>query len=87
MMLYILILTQHKIHMWHSHIPIAGNPFIGVLKHKEKLYVFNSKEAALKFAHSPNYFISLVVEKAKRSPELIQLLKLHQTPSCVRWRL
>ncbi|XP_019727098.1 cilia- and flagella-associated protein 206 isoform X2 [Hippocampus comes] len=63
---------------------LPGNPFIGVLKHKEKLYVFNSKEAALKFAHSPDYFIALVAEKAKSSPELIQLLKLHQTPSCVQ---
>ncbi|XP_077366018.1 cilia- and flagella-associated protein 206 isoform X2 [Festucalex cinctus] len=63
---------------------LPGNPYIGVLKHKERLYVFNSKEAAMKFAHSPDYYIALVAEKAKSSPELIKLLKLHQTPFCVQ---
>lgn len=61
----------------------AGNPHIGVLKHKEKLYVFNSKEAALKFACSSEEFIAEVAEKAKYCPELIQLLKLHQQFSCI----
>ncbi|CAJ1077515.1 cilia- and flagella-associated protein 206 isoform X1 [Xyrichtys novacula] len=62
---------------------LPGNPHIGVLKHKEKLYVFSSKEAALKFASSPDEFIEEVAEKAKLSPELIQLLKLHHQFSCV----
>ncbi|XP_029281353.1 cilia- and flagella-associated protein 206 isoform X2 [Cottoperca gobio] len=62
---------------------LPGNPHIGVLIHEEKLYVFSSKEAALKFASSPGEFIAEVAEKAKHSPELIQLLKLHQQFSCV----
>ncbi|XP_042359814.1 cilia- and flagella-associated protein 206 [Plectropomus leopardus] len=62
---------------------LPGNPHIGVLKHQEKLYVFRSKEAALTFASSPDNFITEVAEKAKQSPELIQLLKLHQQFSCV----
>ncbi|KAE8278031.1 Cilia- and flagella-associated protein 206 [Larimichthys crocea] len=62
---------------------LPGNPHIGVLKHKEKLYVFNSKEAALKFACSSEEFIAEVAEKAKYCPELIQLLKLHQQFSCI----
>ncbi|KAK9531841.1 hypothetical protein VZT92_011243 [Zoarces viviparus] len=62
---------------------LPGNPHIGVLQHKEKLYVFSSKEAALKFASSPDDFIAEVAEKAKHSPELIQLLKLHQELCCV----
>ncbi|XP_053193110.1 cilia- and flagella-associated protein 206 [Scomber japonicus] len=62
---------------------LPGNPHIGVLKHNQKLYVFSSKEAALKFASSPDDFIRDVAEKAKRSPELIQLLKLHQQFSSV----
>ncbi|XP_059211698.1 cilia- and flagella-associated protein 206 isoform X2 [Centropristis striata] len=62
---------------------LPGNPYIGVFKLKEKLYVFRSKEAALKFASSPEDFIAEVAEKAKHSPELIQLLKLHQQFSCV----
>lgn len=66
-----------------SDISFAGNPNIGILKHKEKLYVFSSKEAALKFACSPDDFIAEVAEKAKHSPELIQLLKLHQQFSCI----
>ncbi|XP_077443397.1 cilia- and flagella-associated protein 206 isoform X2 [Stigmatopora argus] len=63
---------------------LPGNPYIGVLKHKEKLFVFNSKEAACKFAQNPDYFIALVEEKAKSLPELMKLLKLHQTPPCVQ---
>ncbi|XP_044025589.1 cilia- and flagella-associated protein 206 [Siniperca chuatsi] len=62
---------------------LPGNSHIGVLKHKEKLYAFSSKEAALKFASSPDDFIAEVAEKAKHSPELIQLLRLHQQFSCV----
>ncbi|KAM9338822.1 cilia- and flagella-associated protein 206 [Symphorus nematophorus] len=62
---------------------LPGNPHVGVLRHKEKLYVFSSKEAALKFASSPDDFIEAVAEKAKHSPELIQLLKLHQQFSSI----
>ncbi|XP_008275457.1 cilia- and flagella-associated protein 206 [Stegastes partitus] len=62
---------------------LPGNPHIGVLKHKEKLYVFSSKEAALKFASSPDDFIEEVAEKAKCFSELIQFFKLHQQFSCV----
>ncbi|KAM9840830.1 cilia- and flagella-associated protein 206 [Aulostomus maculatus] len=56
---------------------LPGNPYIGVFKYKEKLYVFNSKEAALKFASTPDDFIAQVEEIAKHTPELIQLLRLH----------
>ncbi|XP_051792721.1 cilia- and flagella-associated protein 206 isoform X2 [Acanthochromis polyacanthus] len=62
---------------------LPGNPHIGVLKHKGKLYVFSSKQAALNFACSPDDFVEKVAEKAKYSPELIQLLKLPQQFSCV----
>ncbi|XP_028996301.1 cilia- and flagella-associated protein 206 isoform X2 [Betta splendens] len=57
---------------------LPGNPHIGVLKHKEKFYVFSSKKAALEFSSSPDKYISEIAEKAKFSPELIELLKLHQ---------
>ncbi|KAM3850306.1 cilia- and flagella-associated protein 206-like [Diretmus argenteus] len=56
---------------------LPGNPAVGVLKHKERFYVFSSKEAALKFASSADDFIAQVAERAKRFPELIQLLHLH----------
>ncbi|NWT56131.1 CF206 protein, partial [Erythrocercus mccallii] len=60
-------------------ITLPGNPAIGILKHKEKYYVFSSKEAAYIFAQDPDKFIQLNVEKAKKYAELIQLLGLcHQ---------
>lgn len=61
----------------------AGNPHIGLLKHREKLYAFSSREAALTFASCPDKFISEVLERAKLSPELLQLLRLQQHVSGV----
>ncbi|NXU61741.1 CF206 protein, partial [Horornis vulcanius] len=58
-------------------ITLPGNPAIGILKHKEKYYVFSSKEAAYIFAQDPAKFIQLNVEIAKKYAELIQLLELH----------
>ncbi|MCJ8749883.1 hypothetical protein PDJAM_G00192730 [Pangasius djambal] len=55
-----------------------GNPNIGVLKHREKYYSFSSKQAAYQFASNADEYIELIAERAKRSPELIQLLELHQ---------
>ncbi|XP_067274533.1 cilia- and flagella-associated protein 206 isoform X2 [Pseudorasbora parva] len=57
---------------------LPGNPYIGVLKHKEKYYAFSSRSAALEFAGKADEFTGAVVEMAKRTPELIQLLQLHQ---------
>ncbi|XP_028858799.1 cilia- and flagella-associated protein 206-like isoform X2 [Denticeps clupeoides] len=57
---------------------VYGNPNIGVLKHKEKYYAFSSKAAALAFASKPDQYIAQIVERARRSPELIQLLELQQ---------
>ncbi|XP_072218830.1 cilia- and flagella-associated protein 206 [Leuresthes tenuis] len=62
---------------------LPGNPDIGVLKHKDKLYAFSSKEAALKFLSCPDYFVAEVEEKTKYFPELIQLLQQNQQFSCV----
>ncbi|NXK58863.1 CF206 protein, partial [Sylvietta virens] len=60
-------------------ITLPGNPAIGILRHKEKYYVFSSKEAAYLFAQDPDKFIQLNVEKAKKFAELILLLELrHQ---------
>lgn len=55
-----------------------GNPNIGILKHKEKYYSFTSKQAAYQFASKADEYIEQITENAKRSPELIQLLELHQ---------
>ena len=40
--------------------------------------MFSSREAAYEFAADPEHYIMLVAEAAKKSPELIQLLELHQ---------
>ncbi|NXE19830.1 CF206 protein, partial [Ardeotis kori] len=58
-------------------LTLPGNPAIGILKHKERCYVFSSKEAAYIFAQDPDKFIQLNVEKAKEYAELFQLLELH----------
>ncbi|KFQ04792.1 UPF0704 protein C6orf165 [Haliaeetus albicilla] len=60
-------------------LTLPGNPAIGILKHKERCYVFSCKEAAYIFAQDPDKFIQLNIEKAKEHAELIQLLELrHQ---------
>ncbi|NWR49338.1 CF206 protein, partial [Regulus satrapa] len=58
-------------------ITLPGNPAIGILKHRDKYYVFSSKEAAYIFAQDPDKFIQLNVDRAKKYAELIQLLELH----------
>ncbi|CAH2249410.1 cilia- and flagella-associated 206 isoform X2 [Pelobates cultripes] len=57
---------------------LPGNPDIGALKHRERYYIFSSKEAAYTFAQDPDHYIHLIGEKAKQCAELIQLLELHQ---------
>ncbi|KAG7331827.1 hypothetical protein KOW79_005796 [Hemibagrus wyckioides] len=57
---------------------LPGNPNIGILKHREKYYSFSSKQAAYRFASNADEYTELIAEIAKKSPELIQLLELHQ---------
>ncbi|XP_048350760.1 cilia- and flagella-associated protein 206 isoform X2 [Sphaerodactylus townsendi] len=56
---------------------VPGNPSLGILKHKEKYYTFCSRESAYCFARNPDKYIKMIGDKAKESPELIQLLELH----------
>ncbi|XP_071892298.1 cilia- and flagella-associated protein 206 isoform X2 [Anas platyrhynchos] len=58
-------------------LTLPGNPAIGILKHKDRCYVFSSKESAYIFAQDPDKFIQLTIEKAKEHAELIHLLELH----------
>nr|CAB3230173.1 UPF0704 protein C6orf165 homolog [Phallusia mammillata] len=62
----------------YDRLLLPGNPDIGIMQYQEKLYVFSSKAAAYEFARNPEEYITLVGEAAKKSPELIQLLELHQ---------
>ncbi len=57
---------------------IPSNPEIGVLVYKDNYYAFSTAEVAYDFASRPDYFIMNVAERAKKSPELIQLLELHK---------
>ncbi|KAK6178134.1 hypothetical protein SNE40_012955 [Patella caerulea] len=62
---------------------LPSNPDIGVLRYKDHHYAFSSKAAAYEFAENPTMYIQLVAEGAKRSPELIQLLELHNQFSTI----
>lgn len=57
---------------------LPGNPNIGILQHKGCYYAFSSLESAKEFAKDPDSFNLKVADAAKKSPELIQLLELHQ---------
>ena len=57
---------------------IPANPEMGVLLYKDNYYAFSTTDAAYDFASRPEYFIVNVADKAKKSPELIQLLELHK---------
>ncbi|XP_039075384.1 cilia- and flagella-associated protein 206 isoform X2 [Hyaena hyaena] len=57
---------------------LPGNLAIGILKYKEKYYTFSTRDAAYLFAESPEKYIDLIKEQAKKNVELIQLLELHQ---------
>jgi hypothetical protein len=56
---------------------LPSNPHIGVFLHRERYYCFSSKQAAEAFAANPDSYIFDIIEAAKKSPELIQLLELH----------
>ncbi|XP_056422041.1 cilia- and flagella-associated protein 206 isoform X1 [Hyla sarda] len=62
---------------------LPGDPGIGILKHRERYYIFSCKEAAYMFAQDPDHYINLIGEKAKQCAELIQLLELHQQFSSI----
>jgi len=62
----------------HDRLLLPGNPDLGILQYKEKFYIFSSLMAAHTFAAEPAKYIDEVAEAAKKSPELIQLLELHQ---------
>uniref|UniRef100_A0A8C6P3G0 Cilia- and flagella-associated protein 206 n=1 Tax=Nothobranchius furzeri TaxID=105023 RepID=A0A8C6P3G0_NOTFU len=55
---------------------LPGNPQIGVLKHKEMLFAFSSKEAALKFASCPDDVIAGV-----QSEESLQEMAITRSDS------
>jgi hypothetical protein len=57
---------------------MPGKPNLGVFKYNEKYCVFADLEAIDKFIADPNMYLENVVEKCRRMPELIHLLKMQE---------
>lgn len=57
---------------------LPSNPDIGVIMYKDNFYAFCNAQSAYDFASRPDFYIENVAERAKKSPELIQLLELHK---------
>lgn len=55
---------------------MPGKPNLGVFKFQEKYCVFADTEAIDKFISNPTMYLEQVVEKCRRMPELIHLLKM-----------
>lgn len=55
---------------------MPGKPNLGVFKYNDKYCVFADQESIEKFVGEPNKYLEQVVEKCRRMPELIHLLKM-----------
>lgn len=56
---------------------LPGQPSAGVLRYRNRFFCFVDEEAMLKFEISPTKYVKAVLELARKSPELIELLMLH----------
>ena len=57
---------------------MPGKPNLGVFKFNEKYCVFADLESIDQFIANPNMYLEQVVEKCRRMPELIHLLKMQE---------
>jgi len=55
---------------------MPGKPNLGVFKYKEKYCVFSDEQSIEKFISNPDHFLHEVVERCRRKPEFIHLLKM-----------
>ena len=55
---------------------MPGKPNLGVFKYKEKYCVFSDEQTIERFITHPDKYLSDVVERCRRKPELIHLLKM-----------
>ena len=55
---------------------MPGKPNLGVFKYNDKYCVFADQEAIEKFVANPIKYIEEIVEKCRKMPELIHLLKM-----------
>ncbi len=56
---------------------VPGDRNIGILRYHDKLFSFASQEAAVEFARQPQTFLEGVLNTAKESYDLVQLLHLY----------
>ncbi|KAJ3168655.1 hypothetical protein HDU88_001548 [Geranomyces variabilis] len=56
---------------------VPGDKNLGLVRYRDKLYAFSSEEAVREFAKLPERYVDGVLEAAKRSPDLVQMLHLY----------
>ncbi|KAI9012746.1 hypothetical protein BC832DRAFT_589731 [Gaertneriomyces semiglobifer] len=56
---------------------VPGDKNLGLIRHRDKLFAFACEEAARDFSRNADRYIEGVLEMAKRSPDLVQLLHLY----------
>lgn len=62
---------------------IPGKPTLGVVKFRERYFVFSSPTAIADFMQNPNFFLEECVNVARKKPELIHLLRMSEEfPNC-----
>eukprot|EP00943_MAST-04B_sp_MAST-4B-sp1_P004565 g4565.t1 len=57
---------------------LPGNPALGVIRYRGGYYVFTSEEGLKAFEEDPNRYVNGILDAARRSPELIHLLRLQE---------
>ena len=55
---------------------MPGKPNLGVFKYKEKYCVFSDEQSIEKFVADPDKYLNDIIEKCRRKPEFIHLLKM-----------
>jgi hypothetical protein len=64
------------VHIVESGLLMPGKPNLGVFKYKEKYCVFSDEESIEKFINNPDKYLDEVVERCRKKPEFIHLLKM-----------
>lgn len=57
---------------------IPGKPTLGVIKYRERHFVFTTPAAVTEFMENPNFFLDECIRVARKNPELIHLLRMSQ---------
>ena len=62
---------------------VPGKPTLGVIKYRERHFVFSTPDAVADFMQNPNFFLEECVNVARTKPELIHLLRMSEEfPNC-----